>query len=97
MVPFMGKASIRTSVTYKTITAAISPGQYRLPAPGQGAGTEQAGEDRGDVQQEAAGAGEADQADSRGRDGGCGGQWCGGTTLSLSHVHGHERSPEDQQ
>ena len=54
MVPFMGKASVRI-LTYKTITTAISPGQYRLPAPGQGAGAEQAGEDRGDVQQEAAG------------------------------------------
>ena len=55
MVPFMGKASVRISVTYKSITPTISPGQYRLPAPGQGAGAEQAGEDRGDVQQEAAG------------------------------------------
>ena len=55
MVPFMGKASIRISVIYKSIIPTISPGQYRLPAPGQGAGAEQAGEDRGDVQQKTSG------------------------------------------
>ena len=104
MVPFMGKASIRTSITYKTITAAISPGQYRLPAPGQGAGAEQAGEDRGDVQQEAAGQhrplytglltmitsgpGAAHPGGGQRGVGGRGTVRCGGGGGGLPHVHG---------
>ena len=69
----------------------------RLPAPGPSGGTVQAGEDRGDVQQEAPGPGEADQRDSRGRVGGRVSLGCGGRVGGLSHVYGHEGSPEDQQ
>ena len=104
MVPFMGKASIRTSVTYKSIIPTISPGQYRLPAPGQGAGAEQAGEDRGDVQQEAAGQhwplytglltmitsgpGAAHPGGCQRGVGGRGPVRCGGGGGGLPHVHG---------
>ena len=88
MVPFMGKASVRTSVIYKSITPTISPGQYRLPAPGQGAGAEQAGEDRGDVQQEAAGPGAAHPGGGQRGVGGRGSVRCGGGGGGLPHVHG---------
>ena len=60
----------------------------RLPAPREGVGPVQAGQDSGDVQQEAAGAGEAHEAG--GRRGLGGSQPCRGGRghRGLPHVHG---------
>ena len=93
MVPFMGKASIgkrRTGLPSTTDVCRLSPQR-------EGGGPVQAGEDRGDVQQEAAGPGEAHQGDRGGGVGGGVPQRGGGGGGGLSHVHGHEGSTEDQQ
>ena len=87
-------------------------GFHRVPAQGEGAGLVQAGQDRGDVQQEVAGAGETDKRDSWGCLGSCVSGWSWGGGGGLPHVHGEylhdvshgddvvpgdERGAEDQQ
>ncbi|XP_061787778.1 GTP cyclohydrolase 2 isoform X1 [Nerophis lumbriciformis] len=104
LVPFFGRVSAFSSrlssrkTTFFFLTCGLHvPGPYRIRSQQKSGGTEQAGEDRGDLQSEASSSRASHQANRHGAIRGPAAKRCRRGHRGIAHVHGDARRAEDEQ